>query len=181
MYDILLDCEKDDVLKGAKPLDISEGGFEWPGTKESTDLWHRTTCARDYPREQCRMEQQIRTYYVDAFCFSYEQKKDWKNELPKHDKFDKPMPIDMHNFYSLAVPYINLRCKGNPSFLMFIKLVKLFAKHGHTIISTKGFSIDPHTRAVKRCQGKKYVTVADLRYMMKCDGLLNGLKTYHAY
>lgn len=173
MYDILLDCEADEDLKGAKPLDISEGGFQWNGTNESRDLWHRTTCERNSPREHCTMDRQIRTYNVDCFClYEYNQVTNWIEELPKHTKFDLSMPIGKHNVYSLQVPYINLMCKGNPSFLMFIKLVKLFVKHGHTIISTKGFSLDTHTGVVRRCNGKKCIRVGELRNIMRTDGLI---------
>lgn len=169
MYDILLDCENDADLHGAKPLDISEGGFQWEGTPESIDLWHRTTISRERPREECRMTRQIRTYYADCYCLYPNQIHNWKQELPNHENFTKPMDISRHQISTLEVPYIYLQCKGNPSFQMYIKLLKLFVKHGHTLIKSKGFSIDLHDGKVRKCKGKRYVLVKELRAMMKLD------------
>lgn len=172
MYDILLDCENDPDLKGVKPLDISEGGFQWEGTTESRDLWHRTTCERNYPREHCTMERQIRTYHVDCYClYDRNHVHQWKDELPNHDRYTVPMEISKHPISTLEVPYIYLKCKGNPSFQMYIKLLKLFLKHGHTLIKTEGFSIDLHNGVVRKCKGKKYMYVKELRTMMKRDGV----------
>lgn len=169
MYDILLDCENDADLQGAKPLDISEGGFQWEGTSDSTDLWHRTTYDRTRPREECRMTRQIRTYNVDCKWLDSNHIHNWKEELPNHEHFTKPMNISKHPISTLDVPYIYLKCKGNPSFQMYIKLLKLFMKHGHTLIKSEGFSIDLLDGKVRKCKGKRYVLVKELREMMKLD------------
>ena len=168
MYDIMKDCELDEDLVGVKPLDISEGGFQWIGTQDSIDLWHSTTCARDYPRTDCTMTRQIRTYNVDSHFYDTHHINNWKEELPNHEDLHKPMSITPHFFRNtLELPYIELRCKGNPSFKMFIKMIMLFHKHGHTIMDTTGFKIDFNTNIVKRCKGKIYVSVKVLRAEMK--------------
>jgi hypothetical protein len=167
MYDILLDCENDVDLMGVKPLDICEGGFQWDGTQESIDLWHRTTLARERPREECKMEQQIRTYYVDCHWLDRDYINNWKEELPNHVDFTQPMRISKHQIGTLEIPYIYLKCKGNPSFNKYIKLLKLFVKHGHTLIKTEGFSIDFTNDTVRKCKAKKYVFAKELREMLK--------------
>jgi hypothetical protein len=167
MYDILLDCEKDVDLQGAKPLDISEGGFQWEGTTDSIDLWHKNTVSRDRPRNECKMTRQIRTYYVDCYCLEQNHINNWKQDLPNHEKFTEPMDIYKRTISTLVVPYIYLRCKGNPSFQMYVKLIKLFIKHGHTLIKSEGFSIDFANDKVRKCKGKRYTLVKELRNIIK--------------
>lgn len=172
LYEIMSDCELDNDLKGVKPLQISEGGFEWKGTEESIDLWYDTTVSRDYPRSHCDMTRQIRTYNVDSHCYSQSHRNNWKDELLQHEDIDKPMSISDHLYCNtLEMPYIELKCKGNPSFGMFVKLVLLFQKHGHTILRSEGFEIDFNNSKVKRCKGKKYVMVKDMKHQLKLDAI----------
>jgi len=167
MYEIMLDCENDDDLKGVKPLNISQGGFQWDGTPYSKQLWHDNTYERRRPIEECTMTRQVRTFHVDSSWINSEDLTNWKETFPARNDFKKPMHISKHfllNRYERQ--FICLKCKGNPSFGMFLKLVMLFHKHGHTIISTDGFKIDFISGNVVKYKYKRYVLASDIKLMV---------------
>ena len=41
-YDIMMECEKYDELRGVFLCSCAEGGFAWHGTDESNKLWHES-------------------------------------------------------------------------------------------------------------------------------------------
>ena len=148
VYEIMLECEKVDVLKGVFPCPVSEGGFAWKGTPESTAEWYRNTNCKNYDPSKIA-DREIRTYGVGSFWV--EDKNNWKDWMPQDPKFNEPMWMDPGNTYSKGkeeIKAISCRCKVNPTVKMCVELMKIIRNQGHTILSTEGFKINNNDQIV---------------------------------
>ena len=158
VYDILSDCQADEVLKGARMNTLGcEGGFAWPGTRASEELWRRNTSpspAQVPPMTDDDTEygpRQIRTYGVRGAFLERNRgggrgDEDagggWRS-LPTASDFDKPCEISTTFQRGVtSVPAFHCRAKRNVSLGHVVSLLRLFRARGHTVLSTTGFKMD---------------------------------------
>ena len=145
VHEILSDCQDDPTLVGATINTTGgEGGFSWPGTKDSEALWRINTQATTPPSSSNEYgPMQIRTYGVRGVGTAED---DWRS-LRQRPDFETPCHIYGHFTRGQThVPAFHCRAKHNAPLGHVVALMRLFQARGHTVCPQLGSLWTPAER-----------------------------------
>jgi hypothetical protein len=180
MYDIFIECERNELLRGVFPAQCSGCGFAWPATEESAKMWYDTVIAHplrlrpqpsfheskeQYMANCCR---QIRCKLSSLFFPRY----DWKESVPLRDDFETPQKFGQcggqYRRGKEKIKSIHFNAKCNPTLRMVVELMKIIRGLGHTILTTRGFKeMEDGTIKITHKE-HKLVNVQQVRELQLC-------------
>lgn len=164
VYEVCQLAQNYQEIRDIKLASCSEGGFAFPGTPESTDMWYRSVYSNNTYQEtgEC-IDQDMRTYGV---CGPWAQ--DWRT-LPDHAHFDKPCEFQRRSFMQNMVEIKAKFCVPMPRVLALFDVIQ---RLGHHIVKTEGFIVLPEGQIViGRSKKKTYMRAGQVKRLQKQLGV----------